>query len=204
MTTPGPLFDADTRSDALSSLLARNWWAVALRGLFAIMFATIALITPAAAMLSLVLVFAFYMLVDGIFAIVSAVRAARGHGRWGLLLLQGLVSLAAAVAATLLPGIAMITFVFLVAAWMIVSGVLAVAAAVRLRRDHGRWWMGFGGTLSMIAGVLLAAAPLLGALVLTWWIAAYALIYGVTLLMLAFRLRPHRDDAAHDLSPHPA
>ena len=204
MTTPGPLSDTDIRSDALSALLARNWWAVALRGLFAIMFATIALITPAAAMLSLVLVFAFYMLVDGIFAIVSAVRAARGHGRWGLLLLQGLVSLAAAAAATLLPGVAMITFVFLVAAWMIVSGVLAVAAAVRLRRDHGRWWMGFGGTLSMIAGVLLAAAPLLGALVLTWWIAAYALIYGVTLLMLAFRLRPHREDAAHDLSPHPA
>jgi uncharacterized membrane protein HdeD (DUF308 family) len=204
MTTPGPLSDTDNRSDALSALLARNWWAVALRGLFAIMFATIALITPAAAMLSLVLVFAFYMLVDGIFAIVSAVRAARGHGRWGLLLLQGLVSLAAAAAATLLPGVAMITFVFLVAAWMIFSGILAVAAAVRLRRDHGRWWMGFGGVLSVIAGVLLAAAPLLGALVLTWWIAAYALIYGVTLLMLAFRLRPHREDAAHDLSPHPA
>ena len=95
--------------------------------------------------LSLVLVFAFYMLVDGIFAIVSAVRAARGHGRWGLLLLQGVVSLAAAAAAALLPGVAVITFVFLVAAWMIVSGILAVAAAVRLRSDHGRWWMGFGG-----------------------------------------------------------
>ncbi|MGZ3367070.1 MAG: HdeD family acid-resistance protein [Caulobacteraceae bacterium] len=187
----------------MSALLARNWWAVGLRGLFALVFATIALVTPAAAMLSLLLVFAFYMLVDGIFAIVSAVRAARGRGQWGLLLLQGVVSLAAAVAATLLPGVALITFVLLIAAWMMISGVLGVAAAVRLRRDHGRWWMGFGGMLSVITGVVFAAAPLLGALVLTWWIGAYALIYGVTLLMLAFRLRPHRD-AEHNLSPHPA
>ncbi|MGZ3269019.1 MAG: HdeD family acid-resistance protein [Caulobacteraceae bacterium] len=203
MTAPGFLFDADSRSNALSALLARNWWAVGLRGLFALVFATIALVTPAAAMLSLLLVFAFYMLVDGIFAIVSAVRAARGRGQWGLLLLQGVVSLAAAVAATLLPGVALITFVLLIAAWMMISGVLGVAAAVRLRRDHGRWWMGFGGMLSVITGVVFAAAPLLGALVLTWWIGAYALIYGVTLLMLAFRLRPHRD-AEHNLSPHPA
>jgi uncharacterized membrane protein HdeD (DUF308 family) len=202
MTTLGST--SNPRSDAVSALLARNWWAVALRGIFAVLFGVIALFTPAAAMLSLVLVFAAYMLVDGIFAIISAVRAARGHQRWGLLLLQGLVSLAAAVAATLLPGIAVLTFVYLFAAWMIVSGALAVVAAATLRGDHGRWWLGFGGVLSVVAGVLLAIAPLLGALVLTWWIAAYAIVYGVTLMMLALRLRPHRSDAAQSMTPHPA
>jgi uncharacterized membrane protein HdeD (DUF308 family) len=204
MTSASSIPPSDSRSNAMSGLLARNWWAVGLRGLCAVAFGVIALITPAAAMLSLVLVFAAYMLVDGIFAIVSAVRAARGHERWALLLLQGVVNLAAAAAAILLPGIAVLTFVYLMAAWAILSGALATAAAVRLRGDHGRVWLGLSGALSVVAGVLLAAAPLLGALVLTWWIAAYALVYGFTLLMLAFRLRPHRADPDHGFAAHPA
>ncbi len=204
MTTSQDIPRIDPRSDAMSGLLARNWWAVGLRGVCAILFGVIALLTPTVAMLSLVLVFAAYMLIDGIFAIVSAVRAARTRERWGLLLLQGVASLLAGVAAVLLPGIAAITFVYLIAAWAIVSGALAVAAAVRLRHDHGRWWMGFSGVLSVAVGILLAVAPFAGALVLTWWIAAYALVYGVTLLMLSFRLRPHRAEAHQELTAHPA
>ncbi|RAK59578.1 HdeD family acid-resistance protein [Phenylobacterium hankyongense] len=204
MTNTQDISRIDPRSDALSGLLARNWWAVGLRGVCAVLFGIIALLTPTVALLSLVLVFAAYMLIDGIFAIVSAVRAARTRERWGLLLLQGVASLLAAAAAVLMPGIAALTFVYLIAAWAIVSGALAVAATVRLRHDHGRWWMGFSGILSVAVGILLAIAPLAGALVLTWWIAAYALVYGVTLLMLAFRLRPHRAEAHQELTAHPA
>lgn len=194
----------DPRSDAMSGLLARNWWAVGLRGVFAILFGVIALITPTVALLSLVLVFAAYMFVDGIFAIVSALRAARSHERWGLLLLQGVVSLLAGAVAALLPGIAALSFVYLIAAWSIVSGVLGVAAAARLRGDHGRWWLGFSGVLAILVGALLAIAPLIGALVLTWWIGAYSLVYGVILMILAYRLRPHRAAAHAGLTTHPA
>jgi uncharacterized membrane protein HdeD (DUF308 family) len=203
MTTADNTARIHPRSDAMSGVMARNWWAVALRGLFAILFGVIALMTPTAAMLSLVLVFAAYMLVDGVLAIVTAIRRARAHERWGLVLLQGIVSLLAAVAAALLPGIAVLTFVYLIAGWAIVSGALGLAATVNLRGDHGRWWLGLASLLSVVAGVLLAIAPLLGALVLTWWIGAYAIVYGVTMLVLAYRLRPHREDVRQGLA-HPA
>lgn len=195
---------ANSHSDVLSALLARNWWAVALRAVAAILFGLIALFAPGATMLSLVLLFAALMLVDGMMNLVSGLRSARRHERWGVLILQGVISLIAAAIAVLMPGLTVLAFVYVIAAWALVSGVFAVIAAVRLRGDHGRWWMGFSGVLSVFAGIVLAIAPLVGAVVLTWWIGAYAIVFGATLLVLAFRLRSHRSEVSQGVSPHPA
>jgi uncharacterized membrane protein HdeD (DUF308 family) len=133
------------------------------------------------------------MLVDGVFGIISAVRAAGRQERWGLLLLEALVNIAAGVVAFLLPGLTVIVFVLLMAAWALVSGGLMLGAAFKLTQQHGRWWLALGGVVSIIYGVLLAIAPLIGALVLTWWLGAYALAFGVILLVLAFRLRGQKN-----------
>jgi uncharacterized membrane protein HdeD (DUF308 family) len=184
------------QSDAMSAALAQNWWVVALRGVLAIIIGVIAFAAPVATMLSLVLLFSAYMLVDGVFAIVAAVRAARRHERWGLLVLEGIVSIAVGAIAVLWPGITIVAYVLLVAAWAIVTGALMLGAAFRLNLDHGRWWLVLGGIASLIYGALLVIAPLIGALVLTWWFGAYALVFGVFMLVLAFRLRAHRDERA--------
>lgn len=196
---PGPSTDRSsmtTASPAMSDLLADNWWAIALRGVAGILFGVLAFLFPGAALLSLVLLFAAYMLVDGIFAIISAVRAARANQRWKLLVVEGIVDLIAGALAVLLPGLTAIAFVLLVAAWAVVSGGLMWAAAYRLQRGHGRWWLVFGGLVSVVFGVLLAIAPLVGAIVLTWWIGAYALVFGVTMLVLAFKLRTRHEERA--------
>jgi uncharacterized membrane protein HdeD (DUF308 family) len=189
---PGQVASPEARAGFMSAALANNWWAVLARGAVAIVFGLIALLVPGLALAAFVLLFAAYALVDGVFAIVSAVRAARHHERWVLLVVEGVVSLVAAAVAALLPLLAVVGFVIVVAAWAIMTGVLAVAAAIRLNVDHGRVWMVIGGVASILLGVLLLAAPLLGAIVLTWWIAAYALIAGVSLCILAFRLRARR------------
>jgi uncharacterized membrane protein HdeD (DUF308 family) len=188
----------------MSAVLANNWWAVALRGVLAIIFGLIALILPGATMLSLVLLFSAYMLVDGIFAIVSAVRAGRQHERWGLLVLGGVADIVAGVIAFLWPGITVLAFVLLIAAWAIVSGTLMTVAAFRLTIDHGRWWLVLGGIASVVFGVLLVVAPLAGAVVLTWWIGAYALVFGVALLILAFKLRSRSASQQHTTAAHAA
>jgi uncharacterized membrane protein HdeD (DUF308 family) len=180
--------------DAKNAVLADNWWAVALRGVFAIIFGIIAFAVPAAAMLALVLVFAAYSLIDGIANIVLAVRGARKHERWGLLLLNGVFGVVIGVIAALWPGITVLAFVFMVGAWAIVSGGLILGAAMSLKISHGRWLLVFGGIVSLIYGALLFASPLIGALVLTWWVGAYTLIFGVILVVLAFRLRKHRGE----------
>ena len=184
------------RNEAMCALLAQNWWAVALRGVFAILFGLIALFVPGATILSLVLFFSAYMLVDGVFGIVSGVRAARKGERWGLLVLEGIANIAVGIIALLWPGLTAVAFVLLLAAWSIVSGGLMLGAAFRLSQAHGRWWLALGGVVSIVFGVLLVIAPVIGAVVLTWWLGAYALVFGAMLLAAAFKLRGRKDDRA--------
>lgn len=195
---------ADFRTDAMSGVLARNWWAVALRGAAAIVFGLIAFFAPGATLLSLTIVFAALMLLDGFLNLMAGLRSARRHERWGSLVLFGVVDLLAATVTLVDPRLTVIAFVFLLAGWALATGALAIVAAVRLRHDHGRWWLGFSGALSVVGGLALAIAPLVGALVLTWWLGAYALIFGASLLVLAFRLRNRRNGAFQAAAPHPA
>ena len=183
---------------AKNAVLADNWWALALRGLFAIVFGIIAFAMPAAAMLALVLIFGAYSIADGIFNVVLAVRGARSHERWGLLLINGLLGIAIGIAAAIWPGITVLAFVFMVAAWALLSGGLMLGAALGLKTSHGRWLLVFGALVSLLYGFLLFASPLIGALVLTWWVGAYSLVLGVTLVVLAFRLRTHRGERLSD------
>jgi uncharacterized membrane protein HdeD (DUF308 family) len=196
-TMPG-----DARGEAMCALLAQNWWAVALRGAFGVLFGLIALLVPGATILSLVLFFSAYMLVDGVFGIVAAVRAARAGERWGLLVLEGILDIAVGVIAFLIPGLTVIAFVLLLAAWSLVSGGLMLGASFRLSKEHGRWWLALGGIVSIVFGVLLVMAPVIGAVVLTWWLGAYALMFGIALLVLAFKLRARKDDTPRTAAPH--
>jgi uncharacterized membrane protein HdeD (DUF308 family) len=192
---------SDVQYNAAGDLLAQNWWLFTLRGVLGIIFGLIALIFPGATILSLVIFFSAYMLVDGVFGIISAVRAIRRkEDRWGLLIFEGLLNIAVGIAAFLWPGLTVVAFVWLIAAWAIVSGGLMTAAGYRLNMEHGRWWMVLGGLLSLAYGVLLIITPLIGAIVLTWWLGAYALVFGVALVIFSFKLRSWQQERA---SPTP-
>jgi uncharacterized membrane protein HdeD (DUF308 family) len=176
----------------MSALLAQNWWVLAVRGVLAIIFGIIAILLPAVTLASLVILFSAYMLVDGALAIAAGIRMARRRERWWLLVLEGVADIAAGMIAFLWPGITILAFLYLIAAWAIISGCLLVASAFRLRRTHGRWLMGVGGVVSVIWGVLVALLPAISAIVLTWWLGAYAIIFGAALIGLAIRLRRQR------------
>jgi uncharacterized membrane protein HdeD (DUF308 family) len=182
------------RCDALSEVLADSWWAVGLRGILGILFGLICLLTPGVAVEVFVILFSAYMLVDGVFAIVSGIKAARSGERWGLLILEGIVDLAAGVVAFLWPAITLVALIWIVAVWAVVSGVLMLSAAFTLNIDHGRWWLALGGIASVIFGILLVIEPLIGAVVLTLWIGAYALVFGVFLLIVAFQLHSRKEE----------
>lgn len=177
------------RITAQNEQLARNWWAVALRGIAGIIFGLIALLVPGAVMLSLALLFGAYVIVDGVFGIVAAVRAAPAHGRWGWLLAEGVLNLIMGGIALALPAAAILVFVLIVGAWAVVTGLLMLAAAFRAHISHGRGWLVFSGIISVVWGALLLISPVIGAIILTVWLGAYALLFGVSLLVLAFKLR---------------
>ncbi|MCK1311806.1 MULTISPECIES: HdeD family acid-resistance protein [unclassified Bradyrhizobium] len=186
--------NADFNIGSASAMLANNWWLFLLRGIFGIIFGLLAFLFPGPTMLSLVLFFSAYMLVDGIAGIVSAVRAMRRKDEWGLLIFEGLLNIAVGVAAFIWPGLTVLAFVFMVAAWAIISGALMLTAGFRLKLDHGRWWMVLGGLLSLVYGALLVAMPLIGAVVLTWWMGAYAMAFGIALVVLSFKLRARQNE----------
>src|SRR3977135_2599701 len=96
---------ADVRSNPAAQTLVQNWWLFTLRGILGIIFGCLALIFPGPTMLSLVILFSAYMLVDGVAGIISAVRAARRSDRWGLLVFEGLLDIAVGIGAFLLPGL---------------------------------------------------------------------------------------------------
>ena len=170
-------------------LLVRNWWAVALRGVFAILFGLAALLLAPATLGALVLVFGVYMLVDGVIAIVSGVRAAAHHERWGVFVFEGIIDILAGLAALLAPGLTLVVLIFMMGAWAVVTGALVLWAGFRAL--HAKGWLIAAGAISVIWGILLFAAPIAGALVLTWFMGGYALFFGVAMLVLAFRLRGH-------------
>ncbi len=197
-TASGKLSPAATkaRCDAMSEVLAESWWAVGLRGILGILFGLICLLTPGLAVEVFVILFAAYMLVDGVFAIAAGIKAARNGERWGLLILEGIVDLAAGLVAVLWPAITLVALVWLIAIWAVVTGALMLAGAFSLNLDHGRWWLALGGIASIIFGILLVIEPLIGAVVLTLWIGAYALVFGIFLLILAFQLHSKQEERA--------
>ncbi len=174
--------------------LAQNWWAVAIRGLVAVIFGILALIWPGITLTVLVLFFGAYALVDGVFAIISVLtHHTEGDARW-LLLLEGIAGILAGILTFIYPNITALVLLYLIAAWAIVTGVLEIIAAVRLRREiTNEWLLALAGIASVVFGVLAALYPQSGALAIVWLIGIYAIIFGFLLLFLGFRLRSYAE-----------
>jgi uncharacterized membrane protein HdeD (DUF308 family) len=181
---------------AREALLASNWWAAALRGVCAILIGSIAIFAPAVTLIALVMIFAAYSLVDGVFAIVLAIRGARRHERWGWLALNGVISIAAAAVALFYPAVTAIAFGILFAVWALISGVTSIVAASQLSNSHGRWWLLLTGVIALFFGFWAVWDVDLGMLALSYLVGFQALFAGFALLALAYRLRMRNADAS--------
>jgi len=174
-------------------LLSRSWWTLVVRGIFAILFGILAFCWPGLTVVTLVIFFGAYALVDGIFAIVGAI------GGWGkrddhwLLLLGGLLGVGIGILTFRAPGITAMLLVIYIAAWGLSTGILEIVAAIRLRNEiKGEWWLILSGIASVLFALLLMIFPGAGALSLIWLIASYAIVFGVMLIGLGLKLRWHR------------
>jgi uncharacterized membrane protein HdeD (DUF308 family) len=166
---------------------ARHWWAFALRGVVAILFGVLAFAWPGVTLTVLVLFWGAFALVDGVLALVAAFRTDHDH-RWGLLL-EGVVGIGAGIVTFVWPGLTALVLLYIIAVWALLTGVLELVAAVRLRKlIQNEWWLALSGIASVLFGVVLLAAPGAGAVAVVWLIAAYAIVFGVLNLALALRL----------------
>lgn len=170
--------------------LAQNWWAVALRGVLAVLFGVAALVWPGLTVVVLVYLFAAYAVVEGVFNLLAGFQSRDEYDGWWLLLVEGLVSMVAGVLAFVWPEITALVLLYLIASWAILTGVLEIVAAIRLRRViEGELWLGLGGAASVLFGVIAVLFPGAGALAIVTLIAFYAIFFGVLLIGLGLRLR---------------
>jgi uncharacterized membrane protein HdeD (DUF308 family) len=171
--------------------LSRTWWMLAVRGVAAVIFGLLALVWPQITLLALVLVFGAYALVDGVFSLVAAARGRElAGGSRGWLILEGLLGIAAGIVAIVWPDITALALLWVIAAWAVVTGVLEIVAAIRLRRAlDNEWLLIVAGALSVVFGLILIIWPGSGAIGLVWLIGIYAIAFGIVLLGLALRLR---------------
>lgn len=184
--------------------LTRNWGWVALRGILAILFGVLTLYNPSVTLTVLVLWFGAWALVDGVFMAVSAIANRHGQPRWVALLVGGLLGIAVGLVTFVVPGLTAVALIALIAAWAIVTGVAEIVAAIRVRREiTGEWLFIVRGVLAVVFGVILMMAPAAGALAMVLWIGAFAVVSGILLVTLAFRLRSWgRAHAAHPTPRH--
>ena len=167
-----------------------NWWALALRGVAGILLGLLAFSWPGVTIAAVVTLFGLYALLDGVFAIVAALRGVRENDRWGWMLVEGITGVLAGLTALFMPVLGAIMLVWIIAIWAIVTGALEMAAAVRLRKMiQGEWMLMLAGMLSLALGLVIALQPGVGFAVIATYIGAYALVAGAVTLVLAFRVR---------------
>ena len=173
--------------------LSRNWWLVVLRGVLAILFGLAAFIWPGITLLTLVVIFGVYAIVDGAIAVSTGLSRTRDSSRWWTFLVEGLISIGAGVVALLWPGLATLVLIYIIAFWAIFTGILEIVGAIRLRHEiNNEWFLALSGVLSIGLGILLFLSPAAGSLAIVWMIGAYALLFGILLVILGIRLRNWR------------
>ena len=178
----------------IARALAGPWSSLAIRGVCALIFGILSFMWPALSLATLVLIWGVYALIDGLLALIAGFKAKI----WSLAFI-GLVGILAGIGAFVYPGMTALVLLYFIAAWAIVTGILAIYIAIHLRKElTGEWVLALAGVLSAAFGVLLIARPGAGALAVVFLIASYAVAFGVLLLMLAFKLKslPSRVAAA--------
>jgi uncharacterized membrane protein HdeD (DUF308 family) len=174
----------------MGNRLAKNWWTLALRGTLAILFGLVALFWPGITITALVLLFAAFLVVGGVLLAIAAFKDRLDDTNAWLMLVEGAVGIIVGILAFIWPGITFLLLLYLIAAWAIITGIFEMIAAFQLRKAiENEWLLVIAGVASFLFGVLLAIWPLAGAVAIVWIIGIYALVFGVLLLALSFRLR---------------
>jgi uncharacterized membrane protein HdeD (DUF308 family) len=179
--------------------LSQNWWLVVLRGALAIVFGVLAFVWPEITILTLIVMFGVYAIVDGLVAAWTGLSRVKDSPRWWVFLLEGLISIGAGVIALIWPRLATLVLIYMIASWAVITGILEIVAAIRLRNEiSNEWVLGLGGVISIALGVLLFLQPLAAGVAIIWTVAAYAVIFGVLLIILGFRLRNWKTPTARE------
>jgi uncharacterized membrane protein HdeD (DUF308 family) len=165
------------------------WWLIILRGVVALLFGIMALISVQFTLLFLVYLFGAYVLLDGILAIIVSLQERRSSSGWWVVFLLGIVGIVVGVLSFIHPGDVALVIFYLVAAWLVITGILEIISAFTLRAIGVEWLLVVAGGISIILGIIFFLRPTSSILSLVWLLGVFALIYGIIQIVRAIQLR---------------
>jgi uncharacterized membrane protein HdeD (DUF308 family) len=173
--------------------LARNWWLIVLRGVFAILFGVLAFMWPGITLVTLILLYGAFAFADGILAIAAAIRGGSPAPRWWLAFV-GVFGIAAGVLTAVWPQITGLVLLLFIAGWAIATGVMQIIGAISMRNEiEGEWYLIASGVLSVLFGAMLIMWPGAGALAMVLVIGSFAILYGILMVSFGLKLRSHAE-----------
>ncbi|MGC1244172.1 MAG: DUF308 domain-containing protein [Chryseosolibacter sp.] len=170
--------------------LTYNWWTLALRGGLGILLGLTAFFFPGITLSALIILFGAFTLLEGAFLLIAGVRSRKKHERWGILILHGVLSILVAIIAFAAPLATALALLYLIAAWALLSGLIEIAAAIKLRKQiQGEWALALEGVVTILFAVSLVILPGAGLVAMVWMSGAFWLASGIVLIILAIRLK---------------
>lgn len=153
-----------------------------------IAFGAVVLMWPEPALIAFMWLFGIYAILDGI---ASFVHARRTRSNVGLSLSLGVVSVIAGIVALVWPSATAVVALMIVAVWVILLGVLQLAAGVSIRSipNSGWGWLAAAGATLMLLGFFLIAAPAGGILVILTFVGTLNIVAGILLVIAAIAVR---------------
>lgn len=178
--------------------LVKNWWAVALVGVLAVILGIFSFASPAMTLATMVAVFGAFALFSGIVQLVAGLRqdpAAHDDApsrTW--LIVAGAIGIIAGLVTFFYPGTTLVTLYTVIAVWAILSGLAQVATAIVHRHELSHTWLvALGGVVSIVLGGYLLARPVIGMVALAYAIGIYAIAHGLAMIAASVPLKRLHD-----------
>ena len=166
-----------------------HWWVLVVRGVIGVIFGLLFLFYPGQSLLVLIYLFGAYALVDGLFALIQAFRLGVHSDRWWPLILEAVIGVAVGIVFFRFPGLSAVAIAFTIAIWAFATGIFEIVSAFRIGSGGAPWLLGLGGVLSIVVGVLFTLMPVTALLAYVWVLGIYAIIFGIMIAVLGFRLK---------------
>lgn len=170
--------------------LADSWWLFVAQGVLSIIFGVLALVWPGRTLVVLTVLFGLLLLVNGIVVVLSAIGFAASNLPWGWRITVGLLGILAGLIILRWPGETAVTALLFIGFWAIIVGISQVIGGIA---DHAAlahaWLVALDGVVAIIFGILMVVWPASGLLTLALLVGIFAIVHGLDLCAIAFRVR---------------
>lgn len=170
--------------------LSENWWLLLLQGVVSVIFGILMLIRPGATLAVLIAILGWFVLINGVISIISAIGSAADHRPWGWRFAGGILGVLVGLIILRWPGETALTVLLFVGYWAILVGLMELVGSVA---DHAMlphaWLVALEGVVTILFGIAMVVWPVPGLLTLALLIGIYAIVHGLLYCGLAFQVR---------------